>query len=185
MTSAPRFARPLLLVLALASVVLSGCGEKKAVTLEGKEGERINLGGLVYQVQLSRILNVRDVEDAQYTRALPAPARDESYYGVFMRVDNEESEKPLTPIGLESMKIVDAGENEFRPIPIDAPGMAYASVELGKGDRIPVPDSAADNNPEKGAVIVFKIPYKLLENRPLILKLEGPGGKSGEIVLDV
>lgn len=180
-----RFARLIMPVLAIGALALAGCGEKQDITLEGKEGERLNIGDLVYQVQLSRILNPRDVEDEAYTRNEPAPAASESYYGVFLRVDNEESDKPLSPVAVEKLVLRDAGGTEFHPIALDFPGLVYEPARLVKGERVPIPDTVADNYPTKGGLILFKIPYTSLDNRPLILEIEGPHGDNGEIVLDV
>lgn len=187
MTFIAHFARPLLLLIAACALVLagSGCGEKKEIELEGKEGERINLGGLVYQVQLSRILNPKDVEDEAYTRRQPAPRPSEVYYGVFLRADNEESDKPLMPISDEEMKIVDAGGREFHPLPTDAPGLSWEPSLLAKGQYLPIPDSAGYNYPTRGGLILFKIPYTSLDNRPLIFEMEGKDGVKGEVDLDV
>jgi hypothetical protein len=180
-----RLTRPMLFLLAAGVLALSGCGEKVDVRLEGKEGERINIGDLVYQVQLSRILNPHDTEDEAYTRGLPQPDPSELYYGVFMRVDNEESDTPRTPIPIESMKVVDAGGKEYEPIEVDAPGLVYEPTPIGKGERVPIPDSAADNYPTRGGLILFKIPIESLENRPVKLEMEGPGGADAEVDLDV
>ncbi len=175
----------MLFALAATVLVFSGCGEKVDVRLEGKEGERIDLGELVYQVQLSRILNPRDTEDEAYTRDLPQPDPADLYYGVFLRVDNEESDKLQTPIPVDAMKVVDAGGNEYEPIEVDAPGLVYEPTPIGKGQRIPIPDSAGDNYPTRGSLILFKIPIQSLENRPLKLEMEGPDGATAEVDLDV
>lgn len=185
MTDLARFARPLLYTVAIAALLLaSGCGQEDK-QLEGKEGARVDLDGIVYQVQLSRILNPEDVEDAAYLVDQPAPASDEAYYAVFIRVDNEEGGKAIDTIPLESFTLRDASGKEYEPIAVDAPGLTYEQTGLREGDRLPAADTAADNYPNKGALILFKVPYSSLEDRPLELELHGADGDHAEITLDV
>src|SRR3954454_3841167 len=91
-----------LLVLVAAAVALAGCGDKTDyVRIADTEGISVDVGNLVYQVQLSRYLNPADVEDKEYLTGLPAgttPALggDETWFGVFMRVKNY-TDETLTP----------------------------------------------------------------------------------------
>ena len=66
--------RPLLLLtVAAAALVLAGCGNKVEVrTVAETEGIYIDVGELKYQVQLSRIINPSEPEDAAYLQGLPA-----------------------------------------------------------------------------------------------------------------
>ena len=53
-----------LLLVALAALVVGACGNKEDKTLHGAtEGIYIDVGGLKYQVQISRVLNPTDRED--------------------------------------------------------------------------------------------------------------------------
>lgn len=173
-----------LLAIALMGVVLAGCGEE-AHHLEAKEGGRIQLDELFYQVQLSRPLNPKDVEDSYYVEGYPLPAKGESYFGVFMRVDNETSETRKLPIGIDKMKIVAANGDEFEPLEVNATGWGYAPAPLGKGAMLPIPDTPAFVGTIRGGLILFRIPNVGLDDRPLKLEIEGPDGETGEITLDV
>lgn len=181
----PRLARllPLLLIAVLAFGV-SGC-DKNVQTIEAKEGGRISLDHLFYQVQLSRALNMKDVEDSYYTTGQPVPAKGETYFGVFMRVDNETSSTRILPIGIDQMKIVNATGNEFDPIPVKGEGWAYAPAPLGKRGVLPIPDTPAYIGPIRGGLILFKISETDLNSRPLKLEIKAPDGRTGEITLDV
>jgi hypothetical protein len=172
-------------LIAVLALSLTGC-DKDVQTIEAKEGGRIYLDGLFYQVQLSRILNPKDVEDSYYLQDKPTPAKGEAYFGVFMRVDNETSNTRILPVGIEKMKIVNAAGKEFRPIPVEGPGWAYAPAPLGKGAHLPIPDTPADVGPIRGGLILFKVSYEDLDNRPLRLEIKSRDGKEiGEITLDV
>ena len=92
----PRAARLLLLALtAIAALALAGCGNKEQegeTIVAETEGIYVNVDGLTYQVQLSRILNPADIEDAAFLRGTSegvAPGKDEVWFGIFMRVQNE------------------------------------------------------------------------------------------------
>lgn len=170
--------------LALGALAFAGCG-KQAKPTDVKEGGRVYLGNLFYQVQLSRQLNPKDVEDGVYLVGQPAPKPFESYFGVFMRVDNEDSSARKMPIPITAMKITDAKGNVFRPIVVNAFGWGYVPSPLGIGAHLPIPDSPADIGPIRGGLILFKIPLGDLDSRPLVLDLVGPAGKRGTVTLDV
>ncbi|MFY9469207.1 MAG: hypothetical protein WAP37_03730, partial [Solirubrobacterales bacterium] len=142
MNVSARLTRVLAVIVAVAAFILTGC-EKDAKPIEAKEGGRIFLDGLFYQVQLSRQLNVQDVEDSFYLTGKPAPAPGESYFGVFIRVDNEDTYKRVLPIGIEHMKIKTAAGREYEPLPVLAKGWGYAPAPIGQGARIPIPDTPA------------------------------------------
>ena len=82
-----------LLLVAVAALVVGACGNKESETLHGDtEGIYIDVGGLKYQVQISRVLNPTDREDRDYLVDLPAGeqlAADENWFAVFMRVEND------------------------------------------------------------------------------------------------
>lgn len=180
----PRLSRLLAVALvAVFALVAAGCGEHSE--LEAKEGGRIKLNNLYYQVQLSRQLNPKDVEDSYYVLDQPTPAKGEVYFGVFMRVDNEEHPTRVTPIGIDKMKVVNAGGVEYEPIEVKGAGWAYEPSPLGNGAVLPVPDTPAYVGPIRGGLILFRLPLAELDNRPLVLEIEGPEDEVGEITLDV
>lgn len=178
--------RVLALLAALAALALAGC-DKNAKPIETKEGGRIFLNGLFYQVQLSRTLNPKDVEDSFYLTGQPAPGNDEKYFGVFARVDNEDSPEGsrVMPISIEHMKIKNAKGDEFEPIEVKGEGWGYEPAPLGKGAHLPIPDTPADIGPIRGGVILFKLSNADLDSRPLTLEIEAGAGTTGEIILDV
>lgn len=176
--------------MALFALALAGC-DKEVKSTEAKEGGRVYLDGLFYQVQLSRQLNIKDTEDSFYLVSQPAPASGEAYFGVFMRVDNEEEDgegenaKRLTPVGIQNMKIVDAKGNVFKPIVVKGVGWGYQPAPLGNGAFLPVPNTPAGGGTIRGGLILFKLPNEDLDSRPLKLEIESPKGDKAAITLDV
>jgi hypothetical protein len=188
-TSEPRTSRTAariagLLVIGAIALSASGCG-KEVQALEAKEGTRVYVGDVFYQVQISRQLNPKDVEDSFYLEGQPQPARGDAYFGVFMRVDNETSNRRILPVPARNMKIKTAGGNEFRPIVVRTPGWGYAPSPIGKGAMLPVPNTPAYVGPIRGGLVLFRIPQTDLDDRPLELEIKGPGGRTGRITLDV
>jgi hypothetical protein len=184
MNAFTRLTRLAPVLVAVAAITLTGC-DKDAKPIEGKEGGRIFLDGAFYQVQLSRILNQKDTEDSYYLVGQPESKQGESYFGVFLRVDNEETAKRVVPIGIEHMKVHNAKKSEFHPVPVKAHGWGYVPAPIGKGAHLPIPDSPADIGPIRGGLILFRIPNGDLDSRPLELEIESPSGKHGKILLDV
>src|SRR3954463_9310039 len=133
-----------LVLLVLVAAFVAGCGNKEPVITKAEtEGVYVDVGGLTYQVQLSRFLNPGDIEDAQYLAGLPEgiPKQlpgDEIWFGVWMRVKNY-SEETLTPTG--TFTIVDTEGAEFRPVPLNVQSnpFAYVPIPLPHAHVLPTP----------------------------------------------
>jgi hypothetical protein len=173
--------RPTTLLLLLAMPLLlglSGCGNRQETrTLGETEGVYVDVADLVYQVQISRILNPSDTEDRAYLKGLPPGesqlAPGETWFGVFMRVSNETSQtrKPAS-----SFRIVDTQENEYEPVDLDpaANPFAYQPDPVRAGAVYPDSESAAFAGPIQGTLVLFKVRFTSLQNRPLELLIDGP-----------
>jgi hypothetical protein len=189
-------------LLALAAAVsLAACGNRhETITQADTEGLYLDVGGLTYQVQVSRELNAADIEDQAYIKGLPpgTPALKptESWFGVFLRVTNEENHpiqaasdfritntqyqegKPCLPInGCYRAVLLDPRSNPF----------AYTSTQLDPGEVYPPLSSAAEQGVVGGSVLVFRIPYGSYENRPLELHVRGADvpQRTGTVQLDL
>lgn len=175
------------LALAVVAVLgISGCGNKHAYNHEAEtEGVYVDVGNLVYQVQMSRFLNPSDREDREYLVGLPAgtppPTADEIWFGVWMRVKNYTNET-LQPT--DDITVIDTEENRYQPIPLDNP-FAYNPGPLGADQVYPLPDTAAASGPIQGSLILYKLTNETLQNRPLKLEIEQPGQQTAEIDLDL
>ncbi len=184
------FRRALLIVGAtLIAASLAGCGNKHEVrTTAETEGLYLNVGPLIYQVQISRQLNPRDTEDKAYVQGVPAEqsrlARDEVFFGVFMRVQNATDEPHHAA---EEFHIVDTEENEIEPIPMPTSNpFAYHAREVAPGGLLPAADSAAGTGVVgQGALLLFKMPISSLQNRPLEFRFRKGSGTQGIVDLDV
>src|ERR1700740_2158357 len=95
---------PLLGLILLAAVAFSACGDSHTkVTTgtyageSGKNAPYLDVGPLVYEVQLSRELNPYDPEDASYLSGLTAGQRKlepgQEWFGVFIQVYNDHQDR--------------------------------------------------------------------------------------------
>jgi hypothetical protein len=187
----PRLIRSAVLVFAVAvAAPLAGCGNKHAiVTKAHTEGIYLDVGPLDYQVQLSRYLNPAQVPDDSYVSGLAGSAtqlqKGETWFGVFLRVQN--STKQAHQVATQ-FKITDTLDNVFTPTAIDTKSnpFAYGPKNLAPNDILPTPDSAAALDSAQGALILFKLPYANLQNRPLEFHIASPeGGPEGVVDLDL
>lgn len=180
-----------LLPVLLVATVLPGCagGHKEAVTkVAHTEGIYVDVGALDYQVQLSRQLNPAIVPDRGYLVGLPdyvsELTEDEVWFAVFLRVNNQ-TDEPAKPA--EEFEIEDTTGDVFKPIPIkieDNP-LAYSAAELPPNAIFPSSDSVGGDSPTQGAILLFKIPYASLGNRPLEFKIIGDDGEEAIVDLDI
>ena len=90
----------------LASLLLVACGDSHSRvstgTYAGESGANapyLNVGPLVYEVQLSRQLNPFDTEDAAYLQGVPPSLRSlsvgQEWFGVFLQVYTHSSRPRL------------------------------------------------------------------------------------------
>ncbi|MDA0170012.1 hypothetical protein OJ998_13020 [Solirubrobacter taibaiensis] len=169
-----------------AALVFAGCGDKHEYNLAAEtEGEYVDVGNLVYQVQMSRFLNVGDREDVEYLEGLPAGepplTADETWFGVWMRVKNYTNETLPTA---ENFVVVDTQGARFEPVELDNV-FAYRPFNLGADQVYPLPDTAASSGPIQGSLILFRLTNDSLQNRPLKLEIEQEGFETAEIDLDL
>ncbi len=181
----PRLPRNALLaaLAVLAVLALGACGDSHTrVTTgtyagsSGKNAPYLNVGPLVYEVQISRELNPYDTEDSTYLAGLTPAQRQlhpgEEWFGVFMQVYNN-TDLPH-PVATE-LTVTDTESNVYYPV---LPGptnlFAYRPGYVAANNRVPAPDTVASEGPTQGAVLLYKIKVLSLSNRPLTLKIIDP-----------
>lgn len=179
---------PLFLV-ALAALALGACGNKEERVLHGHtEGSYLDVGPMKYQVQISRLINPEDREDRAYLVGVPGAdelAATDSWFGVFIRAQNETSSpQPLA----EEYVIKDSQGNEFKPIEPTADNVfALRPGDVAPEEVYPLLGTPAAESTIQGSLLLFKIPYANLENRPLDLEIASAAapGEVASVELDV
>ena len=184
-------------VLAVVAVfALAACGDSHTrVTTgtyageSGKNAPYLNVGPLVYEVQLSRELNPANSEDATYLQGLTAQERKlepgQEWFAVFMQVYNNTNQQHPAAT---SLTITDTQENSYTPIePGEVNQFAYRAGMVAPKNQIPLPGTIADDDPAEGLVLLYKIQIVSLDNRPLELKILDPEdpSESASAELDV
>ena len=177
----------------LVSGGLSACGKHEAtgpVRVAETEGIYLDVSDLKYQVQVSRQLNPKDVQDRAYLAGIPADEQelksDEVWFGVFLRVQNETGEglQPSSDIEIE-----DTVGTKYEPLTLDPQnGYAYRPGEvIPARETYPVLDSPGYDTPSRGALLLFKLTLTSLNNRPLELTIKGRKSpqQTGIVHLDV
>jgi hypothetical protein len=164
-----------LAVLGGAALALASCGNADETLGEeepAREGLAIPLGGVEYNVFITRQLNPSVAPDDAYYQG-PAPPADETLYGVFLQVCNQSDSEQGQPT--EHFKIVDNQGNEFEPSELPEDNhFAYRARPLGPKECIPRSGSVAQLGPTAGSMLLFRLPLEVTENRPLELEIEGP-----------
>jgi hypothetical protein len=171
-------------VLAVVAVfALAACGDSHTrVTTgtyageSGKNAPYLNVGPLVYEVQLSRELNPANIEDATYLKGLtPAEAHlapGQEWFAVFIQVWNHTS--AALPAANE-LTVSDTQNNIYQPIVPDSENeFAYRGGLVPAKGELPLPESVASQGATGGAVLLYKIQVVSLDNRPLELKIVDP-----------
>ena len=165
------------------SVGVAACGEdEQGVDEPAREGLALTLDGVDYNVFITRQLNPEIAPDnTYYTGAEVQPG--ETLYGVFIQACNNSDE---TREAADSFKVVDSQGNEFEPEQVDAADVvAYEPQPLEPEECIPPPGSLAQLGPEGAAMLLFKFPLEITENRPLELEIEGEGDEKLTFELDL
>jgi len=182
-----RLAHKLLPALAavIAALALGACGDSHTKvsggTYAGESGANapyLDVGPLVYEVQLSRELNAYDTEDSSYLQGLtPTQSRlapGEEWFAVFMQVYNN-TETPHLAATATSMSISDTQGNVYTPLILPASNdFAYRAGIVPAKSRVPAPNTVASFGPTQGALLLYKIKIISLDNRPLNLHIVDP-----------
>jgi hypothetical protein len=180
----------------LAALALGACGDSHTRvttgTYAGESGQNapyLDVGPLIYEVQLSRELNPSDTEDSSYLAGLPAAQRTlrpgEEWFAVFMQVYNESSSAHPAATA-NDITISDTEGNVYSPVqPVNE--FAYRAGPLAPKGRIPGPDTVAADGPTQGALLLYRISLASLDNRPLEIKIVDPSNasKTARAELDV
>ncbi len=171
-----------LLAALLVGLALAGCDTDPEATLEVEEGQGMQLGDLLYNVQISRFLNPKDDEDKSYLVGQPPPKPNQFYLGVFMQVQNTSGTLQRVPAGF---RVTDTVGTEFKPVP----SRSEFALDLGgnvpaNGQR-PEPETTAANGPIQGAMVLFLVDTAAVEDRPLILDIPSSTGAVGHVELDI
>jgi hypothetical protein len=146
-----------------------------------REGLALELGGVEYNVFITRQLNPRITPDKAYVTE-EAPT-GETLYGVFIEVCNN-SDEEHTPS--EEFVILDNQSNRFEPeeLPEDN-AFAYHARPLSPRECIPEAGGVAQLGPTEGSMLLFQLPLETTENRPLELEVEGEGDEKLTFELDI
>ena len=167
----------------LVALALSACGNSETRvttgTYAGESGQNapyLNVGPLVYEVQLSRELNPANVEDAAYLQGLTPLQRrlapGQEWFAVFIQVYNHTS---VAHLGATAVTISDTQNNLYSPIvPDQANQFAYRGGFIPAESQIPVASSIAANGGTQGALLLYKIRVVSLDNRPLTIHIVDP-----------
>jgi hypothetical protein len=187
-----RRARIVAFVLALA-IGLAACGHKQAHPTEAdanNNGGYVDAGPVTYQLQVSRVLNPYQTEDANYIKGLPAgfapPRASQQWYGVFLWAKNQTHKPQITT---NKFVITDTQGNKYYPIALNATTnpFTWTSRTLQPLETEPGPDTAGSWGPTQGGLLLFKVNDSVFDNRPLTLYILGPQGqkKLAAISLDL
>jgi hypothetical protein len=179
-----------LAILAAASA-LGACGNKSKTTTHGStEGIYLDVGPLTYQVQVSRELNPRDLEDRTFLTGVSQSdaqvGTGELWFAVFVRVENE-TKRVQSPASAYS--ITDTQDNVYMPVPVSASvnPFAYVPARMPPGTLLPAVDTVASQTSIGGEMLLFKIKRESLDNRPLEFAITDPADPQihGTVDLDV
>jgi hypothetical protein len=189
-----RARRPLAALVACTFALgLAACNEGHDPLVGETEGAYLDIGHLKYQVQMSRILNEADIEDVAYLEAVPEDEREleegELWFGVWVRAENVTEEPAQRATEFE---IRDTQGQTWEPIsqPENILAWEWQPVTVpprGVQGYVPRPDSIPNQATINGSLLLFKLPYASLENRPLELEITSPDDATvvGRVNLDV
>ena len=174
---------PLALLAVAAVMALSACGSSHSKvstgTYAGESGANapyLDVGPLIYEVQISRQLNPWNNGDSTYLQGvLPSQSRllpGQEWFAVSVQVYNETT-KPL--LATNAITLTDTQGNVYRPIPVGPTNLfAYRGGVVRSKSMLPVPGTPSHVFGGQGQVMLFKIATISLDNRPLEIKIVNP-----------
>lgn len=187
-----RLLRLPLLGAIVAAAAVSGCHKEEAyksakVTSVASEGTYLRVGGLKYQVQLSRAMNpLAVIQDRDWIQDLAPgttpPASDQEWFGIWLQVSNESS-KPLH--SATNLWITDTAGHVYRPVKLTGKNLlAYHAQVVPPNSLIPLQNSIAYRSTTQGELVLFKLDYGIYQNRPANLHI-GRGKAGASVQLDL
>jgi hypothetical protein len=170
-------ARPTAAACALAvaaALGLAACGkpsDEAGIEEPAREGLAIPIGGVEYDVFITRQLNPKIVPDNALYQG-EEPGKDETLYAVFLQACNHGKRPAQTA---DSFKVTDSQGNEFEPVELPEENQfSYQPRRLGPDECIPESGSVAQLGPTAASMLLFKFPLDNTENRPLELEITSP-----------
>ena len=156
---------------AVLTIVLTRGGDQKAVdpTPRSIQGPQVRLGDLTYVVTNVRLLNRDKPVDAPYLVNLQAPPKGAAYFGVFLKIYNNNPDKDL-PIApgyllepLRDPSLVVLNQASESPYWLDMGGKVPAGGEL------PIPGSPSAAGPISGGFLLYVVNSKMTAVQPFRL----------------
>jgi hypothetical protein len=141
----------------------------------------VAVGELQYNVQITRFLNPKDDEDAEYLVGQPPAPEGKLYLGVFLVIENPTGESQPSATGYT---VSDTLENKYEPIESESPYALDIGQDVPGDTQLPLPDTTPYAGFNKGSLLIFEVDEAVSENRPLRLEIEG-AGESGDVTLDI
>ena len=179
-----RSRRAALAALGLVAVLtLSACGSSHSRvstgTYAGESGANapyLDVGPLIYEVQISRQLNPWNSADSTYLQGVPPSLGrllpGQEWFGVFVQVYNETT-RGLRATG--AITLSDTQGNVYRPIPLGPTNLfAYRRGIVPSKGMLPTPGTPSRVFGSQGQLLLFKIATISLDNRPLEIKILNP-----------
>jgi hypothetical protein len=159
-----------------ATLAFAACGaDHEAIGVEepAREGLSVDIGGLDYNVFITRELNLAITPDKDYYEGPPAKPGN-NLFGIFIRVCNPTEDETIE--SASEFVVTDNQGVEFEPIELpDDNAFAYNARELMPRECIPEDGSVAQQGPTAGSMLLFDFPLENTENRPLELEITSPG----------
>lgn len=168
--------------LLAASSLVAACGvHHRNVADANNNGTYVHAGPVVYQLQISRLLNPYIVPDSEYLAGLPKNEAtltpNQMWFGVFMWATNTTRQPQQTT---DNFDIVDTEGNKYYPVHLNNP-YAWTSQTIQPGGTEPAPNTTASFAPTGGRLLLFKVlgsgTNNVYDNRPLTLQIRGNTGK--------
>jgi hypothetical protein len=171
--------------LIAAALLVTGCGGTP--NRNAAAGTTVVQEGVAYSVQISRELNALAPDDRALlgrlagTKAIDRPGT--TLVGVFLQA-RDDAFGPRRAVA--APLLVTAFGETFRPLPLGASDpFAYHGRRLAPGDEIPGPLSPAADDPEDGAVLIYRVPTEtFVTDRPFTLRF-GVSTHAASVQLDV
>jgi hypothetical protein len=173
---------------AICAAAISACGAGEHARSSDNLGPGyVEVAKLNYQVQVSRQLNPYSNEDSGYLQGfspsdLALPTTDE-WFGVSLQVYNWTGQA-RTPTN--DFFITDTLGDRYVPMTNPTPNpYTYVPSQIPGWGQLPAIDSNAFAGWTQGELLIFKIPYASLVNRPFVLHVVNPAQSSDESTIEL